>query len=84
MRIGAMKKQSQNKPNQTQPVVSKVEPPVVSLPALSLPLFLLDFGFGKNFSIFFHCSFVNFHRSLAIFKTPFDDQVYITRLMAQV
>jgi hypothetical protein len=71
-----MKKQSQNKPNQTQPVVS--------LPALSLPLFLLDFGFGKNFSIFFHCSFVNFHRSLAIFKTPFDDQVYITRLMAQV
>jgi hypothetical protein len=36
---------------------------------------LLNFGFGKNFSIFFHCSFVNFHRSLAIFKTPFDDQV---------
>jgi len=26
----------QNKPNQTQLVVSKVEPPVLSLPALSL------------------------------------------------
>jgi hypothetical protein len=54
------------------------------LSAQGLPPFLLNFGFGKNFSIFFHCSFVNFHRSLAIFKTPFDDQVYISRLMAQV
>jgi hypothetical protein len=54
------------------------------LSAQGLPPFLLDFGFGKNFSIFFHCSFVNFHRSLAIEKTPFDDQVYISRLMAQV
>ena len=54
------------------------------LSAQGLPPFLLDFGFGKNFSIFFHCSFVNFHRSLAIFKTPFDDQVYISRLIAQV
>jgi len=54
------------------------------LSAQGLPPFLLDFGFGKNFSTFFHCSFVNFHRSLAILKTPFDDQVYISRLMAQV
>jgi hypothetical protein len=54
------------------------------LSAQGLPPFLLNFGFGKNFSIFFHCSFVNFHRSLAIFKTPFDDQVYISPLMAQV
>jgi hypothetical protein len=54
------------------------------LSAQGLPPFLPGFGFGKNFSIFFHCSFVNFHRSLAIIKTPFDDQVYITRLMAQV
>jgi hypothetical protein len=54
------------------------------LSAQGLPPFLLDFGFGKNFSIFSHCSSVNFHRSLAIFKTPFDDQVYISRLMAQV
>jgi len=54
------------------------------LSAQGLPPFLLDFGFGKNFSIFSHCSFVNFQRSLAIIKTPFDDQVYISRLMAQV
>jgi hypothetical protein len=54
------------------------------LSAQGLPPFLLDFGVGKNFSIFFHCSSVNFHRSLAIEKTPFDDQVYISRLMAQV
>ncbi len=31
-----------NKPNQTQFVVSKVEPPVVSLPVLSLPVVSLS------------------------------------------
>ena len=46
---------------------------------------LFDFlGFGNNGSIFFHCSFVNFHLSLAIEKTPFYDQVYISPIMAQV
>jgi len=52
--------------------------------AQGLPPFLLDFGFGNNSSIFCHCSFVNFHRSLAIEKTPFDDQVYISSCRAQV
>jgi len=37
-----MKKQTQYKPNQTQFVVSKVEPPVVSLPVLSLPVVSLS------------------------------------------
>jgi hypothetical protein len=35
-RLLTMAKQTQNKPNQTQFMVSRVEPPVVSLPALSL------------------------------------------------
>jgi len=65
--------------------MSKAKPPkTLRLSAYGLPPFLAGFGFGKNFSILFHCSFVNFHRFLAIIKTPFDDQVYITRLMAQV
>ena len=39
----------------------------------------LDFlGFGSNGSIFCHCASVNFHRSLAIEKTPFYRQVYIS------
>ena len=64
--------------------IQRMPSKTLRLSAQGLPPFLLDFGFGKNFSIFFHCSFVNFHRSLAIIKTPFDDQVYISRLMAQV
>jgi hypothetical protein len=64
--------------------IQRMPSKTLRLSAQGLPPFLLDFGFGKNFSIFFHCSFVNFHRSLAIFKTPFDDQVYISRLIAQV
>jgi len=64
--------------------IHRIPSKTLRLSAQGLPPFLLDFGFGKNFSIFFHCSFVNFHRSLAIFKTPFDDQVYISHLMAQV
>ena len=64
--------------------IQRIPSKTLRLSAQGLPPFLLGFGFGKNFSIFFHCSCVNFHRSLAIIKTPFDDQVYITRLMAQV
>jgi hypothetical protein len=41
-------------------------------------------SFGNNGSIFSHCSFVNFHLSLAIEKTPFYDQIYISPTMAQV
>ena len=45
----------------------------------------LDFlSFGSNGSIFCHCASVNFHRSLAIEKTPFYDQVYISPYRAQV
>ena len=64
--------------------IHRIPSKTLRLSAQGLPPFLFDFGFGKNFSIFFHCSFVNFHRSLAILKTPFDDQVYISRLMAQL
>jgi hypothetical protein len=64
--------------------IQRMPSKTLRLSAQDLPPFLLDFGFGINFSIFFHCSFVNFHRSLAIIKTPSDDQVYISRLMAQV
>jgi len=45
----------------------------------------LDFlSFGSNGSIFCHCDSVNFHLSLAIEKTPFYCQVYISPCMAQV
>jgi hypothetical protein len=54
------------------------------LSAQGLPPFFDFLGFGNNGSIFFHCSFVNFHLSLAIEKTPFYDQVYISPVMAQV
>jgi hypothetical protein len=64
--------------------IHRIPSKTLRLSAQGLPPFLFDFGFGKNFSTFSHCSFVNFHRSLAIFKTPFDGQVYISRLMAQV
>jgi len=41
-------------------------------------------GFGSSGSIFSHCASVNFHRFLAIEKTPFNDQVYISSYRAQV
>jgi len=63
----------------TQRIPSKT----LRLSAQGLPPFLPDFGFGNSFSIFFHCWSVSFQRSLAIIKTPFDDQVYITRANAQ-
>jgi hypothetical protein len=64
----------------TQRIPSKT----LRLSAQGLPP-LFDFlGFGNNGSIFFHCSFVNFHLSLAIEKTPFCDQVYISPCVAQV
>ena len=45
----------------------------------------LDFlGFGSNSSIFSHCDCVSFHLALAIEKTPFIGQVYVSPLLAQV
>jgi hypothetical protein len=41
-------------------------------------------GFGSRGSIFCHCESVNFHRSLAIEKTPFYSQAYISLERAQV
>ena len=64
--------------------IQRMPSKTLRLSAQGLPPFLFGLGFGKNFSIFFHCPFVNFHRSLAILKTSFDDQVYISHLMAQV
>jgi len=64
----------------TQRIPSKT----LRLSAQGLPPFLPDFGFGKSFSIFFHCSSVSFQRCLVIIKTPFDDQDYITYENAQV
>jgi hypothetical protein len=64
----------------TQRIPSKT----LRLSAQGLPPFFDFLGFGNNASIFFHCSFVNFHLSLAIEKTPFYDQVYISPCRAQV
>jgi len=45
----------------------------------------LDFlCFGSNGSIFSHCDCVSFHLALAIEKTPFIGQVYVSPLLAQV
>jgi hypothetical protein len=45
----------------------------------------LDFlSLGSNGSIFSHCACVNFHLCLAIEKTPFYGQVYISLFRAQV
>ena len=52
--------------------------------AQGLPPFFDFLGFGSNGSIFCHCASVNFHRSLAIEKTPFYCQVYISPCRAQV
>jgi hypothetical protein len=41
-------------------------------------------GFGSSGSIFPHCESVNFHLCLAIEKTPFNGQVYISSYRAQV
>jgi hypothetical protein len=46
--------------------IQRMPSKTLRLSAQGLPPFLPVFGFGKNFSIFSHCSFVNFHRSLAI------------------
>ena len=54
------------------------------LSAHGLPPRFDFFCFGSNDWIFCHCASVNFHRSLAIEKTPFNDQVYISLWMAQV
>jgi hypothetical protein len=54
------------------------------LSAQGLPPRLDFLGFGSNGSIFSHCDCVSFHLSLAIEKTPFCDQVYISPCRAQV
>ena len=54
------------------------------LSAQGLPPFFDFLSFGNNGSIFSHCWSVNFHLSLAIEKTPFYDQIYISPTMAQV
>ena len=54
------------------------------LSAQGLPPCFDFLGFGSRGSIFFHCESVNFHRSLAIEKTPFYSQVYISLERAQV
>jgi hypothetical protein len=64
----------------TQSIPSKT----LRLSAQGLPPRLDFFGFGSNASIFSHCSCVSFHLSLAIEKTPFYDQVYISPCRAQV
>jgi len=54
------------------------------LSAQGLPPYADSLGFGSNGSIFSHCDCVSLHRSLAIEKTPFYDQVYISPCRAQV
>jgi hypothetical protein len=54
------------------------------LSAHGLPPHLDFLSFGSNGSIFCHCASVNFHRSLAIEKTPFYSQVNISPYRAQV
>lgn len=54
------------------------------LSAQGLPPRFDFFGFGSSGSIFSHCASVNFHRFLAIEKTPFNGQVYISFYRAQV
>ena len=63
--------------------IQRIPSKTLRLSAQGRPPFLPDFGFGKSFSIFFHCWSVSFQRCLAIIKTPFDDQDYITYENAQ-
>lgn len=63
----------------TQRIPSKT----LRLSAQGLPPRLDFLGFGSNGSIFPHCLSVNFHLSLAIEKTPFYDQIYISPTKAQ-
>jgi len=54
------------------------------LSAQGLPPRLDFLCFGSNGSIFSHCDCVSFHLALAIEKTPFIGQVYVSPLLAQV
>lgn len=52
--------------------IQRIPSNTLRLSTHGLPPLLFTLGFGRYFSIFFHCSSVNFHRSfLAIVKTPF-------------
>jgi len=64
--------------------IHKMPSNTLRLSAHGLPPRLDFLCFGSNDSIFCHCASVNFHRSLAIEKTPFYRQVYISLWMAQV
>lgn len=64
--------------------IHKMPSNTLRLSAQGLPPRLDFFGFGSNGSIFSHCACVNFHLCLAIKKTPFYDQVYISLFRAQV
>ena len=64
--------------------IHKMPSNTLRLSAQGLPPRLDFFGFGSNGSIFSHCACVNFHLCLAIEKTPFYGQVYISLFRAQV
>ena len=64
--------------------IQRIPSKTLRLSAHGLPPRLDFLGFGSNDSIFCHCASVNFHRSLAIEKTPFYRQFYISHWMAQV
>jgi hypothetical protein len=64
--------------------IQRIPSNTLRLSAQGLPPRLDFLSFGSNASIFSHCVCVNFHRSLAIEKTPFYNQVYISSCRAQV
>jgi hypothetical protein len=64
--------------------IHKIPSNTLRLSAQGLPPRLDFFGFGSNGSIFSHCACVNFHLCLAIKKTPFYGQAYISLFRAQV
>jgi hypothetical protein len=64
--------------------IQSIPSKTLRLSAQGLPPRPDSLGFGSNGSIFSHCDCVSFHRSLAIEKTPFYDQVYISPCRAQV
>jgi len=64
--------------------IHKIPSNTLRLSAQGLPPHLDFLSFGSNSSIFSHCACVNFHLCLAIKKTPFYGQVYISLFRAQV
>ncbi len=64
--------------------IQRIPSNTLQLSAQGLPPHLDFLSFGSNGSIFSHCACVNFHLVLAIEKTPFYSQVYISSCRAQV